>query len=82
MRQIVLLALLTSFALGGFAQNHAPIKIQYYPAKPTVLPPLPDRAPIVDSTPEVTSTLVLANSISLPTTVTILVYSESGNIIT
>jgi hypothetical protein len=42
---------------------------------------MPLVAPIVVNTPEVTSTLVLANSISLPTTATILFYSASGSII-
>jgi hypothetical protein len=94
MRRIALLTLFTSFALNGFAQNHAPIKSEYYPAKPAVSSPLTDRAasslvsemmplvaPIVVNTPEVINTLVLANSISLPTTATILFYSASGSII-
>jgi hypothetical protein len=72
-------------------QGRTPIKVETFPAVPVIHPPVTDRAssslvaemmpfvaPLVVETPEITSTIVLANASSEATTATIRLISVDG----
>jgi hypothetical protein len=75
----------------GNAQTQAPIKVQQFPVFPIIQPPLPNGSasplvieplPLVATipieTPEITSTLVLANSSTEATSATLSLFSADG----
>jgi hypothetical protein len=75
----------------GNAQTQAPIAVQRFPAVPQIPPPTTDRlsssiipemmpfaAPLVVETPDIASTLVLANASSEDTSVTVSLFSVDG----
>ena len=91
MRRIAPLALLVLCLPIAKAQKSVPIEVKIFPAVPVVRSSLTDRAssslvaemmpfvaPLVFETPEITSTLVLANASTAATTATVTLFSMNG----
>ena len=91
MRRIAPLALLIVCLLNANAQTSVPIKVEKLPAVPVIHPSLTDKAssslvaemmpfvaPLVFETPEITSSLVLANASIEATTATVTLFSADG----